>query len=947
MRKKLLLSCFVALAAFTSTTRAQLYNYSNNLAGTPASVAANASGSGLSFVNGAATTIGCSDGFNGYKFAESGTFGYNRPAMEFTISANSGFQLNVTGISANARRNNKGPVSWRFAYSTDGGTTWTNNGSNLNVSAIDCGSNTNLSWDFPDFSTYGTVIVRVYAYGSLSNINGKATVRDIVLSGSVTYADVDGDTYTSDVDCNDFNAAINPGVAEICNGIDDNCAGGIDEGVTTTYYADADGDFYGDAGTSVIACSSPSGYVTDNTDCNDADAAVNPGITEVCNTVDDDCDGTADEGLTTVYFADADGDTFGDNGASVAACSMPVGYVENNSDCNDANAAIFPGATEVCNGLDDDCNALSDEGLTFLFYYPDTDADGYGGSGGVYSCEAIAGYVTNTGDCNDADAAVNPGAVEYCNGIDDDCNGLSDDGLFFYFYYPDNDADGFGDPAGPATYSCTPVAGSVADNTDCNDADASVNPGAAEICNALDENCNGLADDGLTFLNYYADADGDTYGDAAGTPVSSCSPIGEAVTDNSDCNDSDASINPAASETCNGLDDDCSGVADNGLTFLDYYTDADADGFGDASATAVSACDAVFGSVNDNSDCNDADNAVNPSATEICNTIDDNCNGSTDEGVTTISYADNDADNFGDAAVSYEGCTIPSGYVLNSTDCNDASATVYPGAPEICANGIDEDCDGVADVVPAIVALGSTTVCQGNSVTFQATTAGTGLVYQWYKNGNAIAGATNALYSTILPGNYKCNISKPSCGGNSNVITVTVNALPTASIVTPEGLDLCGKTNVKLKANTGAGLTYQWHKDGNSIAGATLVTYYASAAGSYTVVVTNANGCSKQSAAVNVFTSCRLTEEQNAMVSIQPNPSNGNFELQLQTGNRVNTEAVISIVDLSGRNIANFTAPIANGQLNTTISIAPAAGIYLIVIESETIHYTQQIVITE
>jgi hypothetical protein len=326
----------------------------------------------------------------------------------------------------------------------------------------------------------------------------------------------------------------------VCNGVDDNCDGNIDEGVETTFYADADGDGYGDAGSSVSACSAPEGYVGDNTDCNDSDAAVNPGATEVCNGVDDNCDGNIDEGVETTFYADADGDGYGDAGSTTSACSPPEGYVTDNTDCNDADAAVNPGATEVCNGVDDNCDSNIDEGVETTFY---ADADG----------------------------------------------------------------DGYGD-AGSTTSACSAPEGYVADNTDCNDGDASVNPGATEVCNGVDDNCDGNIDEGVE-TTFYADADGDGYGDAG---------------------------------------------------------------------SSVSACSAPEGYVGDNTDCNDADAAVNPGMTEVCNGVDDNCDGNIDEGVTTTSYNDADLDGFGDAGMSNTGCTIPEGYILDNTDCNDASASIYP-----------------------------------------------------------------------------------------------------------------------------------------------------------------------------------------------------------------------------------------------------------------------------
>jgi len=107
---------------------------------------------------------------------------------------------------------------------------------------------------------------------------------------------------------------------------------------------------------STQVCSAPAGYVANNTDCNDANAAVHPSATEPCNTVDDNCNGQIDEGVKSTFYRDADSDGYGNAASSVQACSAPAGYVANNTDCNDTNGAIHPNATEVCNGGDEDCD---------------------------------------------------------------------------------------------------------------------------------------------------------------------------------------------------------------------------------------------------------------------------------------------------------------------------------------------------------------------------------------------------------------------------------------------------------------------------------------------------------------------------------------------------------------------------------------------------------------
>ncbi|MCB9668783.1 MAG: putative metal-binding motif-containing protein [Alphaproteobacteria bacterium] len=121
----------------------------------------------------------------------------------------------------------------------------------------------------------------------------------------------------------------------------------------------------------------------------------------------------------------------------------------------------------------------------------------------------------NGDDCDDLSAAVNPGATEVCNGIDDDCVGGADDGLTFVSYYLDSDNDTYGDAANPVSTCDGAPTGYVADSTDCDDAVTAVNPGATETCNGIDDDCLNGADDGLTFVSYYLDSDNDTYGDAA------------------------------------------------------------------------------------------------------------------------------------------------------------------------------------------------------------------------------------------------------------------------------------------------------------------------------------------------------------------------------------------------------------------------------------------------
>ena len=253
---------------------------------------------------------------------------------------------------------------------------------------------------------------------------------------STTTGDADGDGFADAAiggdDCDDADAAVNPGADERCNGVDDDCSGGVDDEAVDAalWYTDADGDGYGPDASGVVGCDDGT-RVAHGGDCDDADPARNPGAVEECSTgVDEDCDGIVDTDAAASFplYTDADGDGYGAASAG-SDCQVPDGKSAIPGDCNDGSAAISPGAREACDAanVDEDCDGLADDkdsgptGTTT--FYADTDGDGYGDATSTKArCDAASGWVANTDDCDDGEPSAWSGASEVCeDGVDNDC----------------------------------------------------------------------------------------------------------------------------------------------------------------------------------------------------------------------------------------------------------------------------------------------------------------------------------------------------------------------------------------------------------------------------------------------------------------------------------------------------------------------------------------------
>jgi hypothetical protein len=354
---------------------------------------------------------------------------------------------------------------------------------------------------------------------------------------------------------------------------------------------------------------------------------------------------------------------YGNPNKKIFAPSQPPGYVANNLDCNDFDPSVHPGAPLYCGSLsepdfvDNDC-----DGNVEKWYCADADGDGFGYPHLLIACLCsnfpISGAVWTTSanlDCDDSNPDIHPGATEVCNYVDDDCDGQVDEYLR-PILFRDSDGDGYGSPNVTTTDYCLPVAGWVFNGWDCNDNNSSVYLGAPEICDGLDNNCDG------SIPSNEADSDGDGYRICAG-----------------DCNDNNSSVYPGAPLYCgpidnpDTIDNDCDGNVEKW-----YFLDQDGDGYGTAFVGSCVMVDNICVPI------------LIPTAT---------CSNTRPSGTSPVAGDCNDNPNDQYAKYIHPGqCEVCDGGV--DDDCDGADESSDPDAGkcgEYCGNQIDDDCDGEVD----------------------------------------------------------------------------------------------------------------------------------------------------------------------------------------------------------------------------------------------------------
>jgi hypothetical protein len=276
------------------------------------------------------------------------------------------------------------------------------------------------------------------------------------------------------------------------------------------------------------------------------------------------------------------------------------------------------------------------------------------------------GFGVLQGDCDDANPYVFPGAQEFCNGTDDDCDGeVDEDAQGGSWFYVDADGDGWGLSAYAEQHCAEVVEGWASARGDCNDYDPTVHPGAEERCNGADDDCDGRSDEAAVDAPlWYSDDDGDGWGDEGSTWPACLQPDGW-IAQGGDCDDADPDVHPGTEERCwTDQDDDCDGDRneENAAGCEEYYEDVDGDGHGGAGACFCEPVEPWL--LETSTDCDDLDASIHPDAVELDDLIDQDCDGGVSLAISSLTIrltGEREKDNAGISAavvgdVDGDGC---------------------------------------------------------------------------------------------------------------------------------------------------------------------------------------------------------------------------------------------------------------------------------------------------
>ncbi len=342
---------------------------------------------------------------------------------------------------------------------------------------------------------------------------------------------------------------------------------------------------------------------------------------------------------------------------------------------------------------------------------------------------------------------------------------------------------------------------------------------------------------------------------------------------------------------------------------------------------------------------------------EIEDSIDQDCNGLIDDNLELKNwYQDLDADLFGNIDSLIISVYPVSGYVLDSTDCNDANPLINPSEIDYC-DGIDNNCDAIYDdfvVIPIVSPSNPVFFCAGGSQNLTSTPELEGFSPHWYLNGIAIAGATNYTYNANNSGNYSVKFTAPGGCITESAPTVITEFVVIKPKVKNSSLsnDLTINNPVRLSVKKVIGHYYQWYYNDFIIWGATSNKFNAGLPGNHKCEVIDLNGCSSTSKNFLVIQTLKegsgeIPYFNDAEIKLFPNPTSGNFTLQFASTSIYSGEAQIRILNILGAEIYSQTSNVISGAVYQELILnnSIGAGIYIVELQVGDQKWKQQLVV--